>query len=218
MQQHHSLQKTITCHPYQPKKDPSLLELFFKKGVFRNFAKFTGKHLRQSICFNKVDGLGPATLLKKRLWHRCFPVNFANFLNFQNTFFMEHLWWLLLYKYNDCFKFEEKEHLNQEVSLVKEFILGQLYVIKKSVEDIRSETVAPDNLELIEAIKEEIRYLRNKNLTKIYIINILTEKQTVETKSTSRIHQLDKQTQEEVTLETRPQEETISKNTNNGSI
>ena len=24
--------------------------------------------------------VGPATLLKKRLWHRCFPVNFAKFL------------------------------------------------------------------------------------------------------------------------------------------
>ena len=24
---------------------------------------------------NKVSGLRPAALLKKRLWHRCFPVN-----------------------------------------------------------------------------------------------------------------------------------------------
>ena len=32
--------------------------------------------------------------LKKRLWHRCFPVNFAKFL--RTTFFTEHLWWLLL--------------------------------------------------------------------------------------------------------------------------
>ena len=51
-----------------------------KKGVLRNFAKFTGKHLCQSLFFNKVAGLRPATLLKKRLWHRCFPVNFAKFL------------------------------------------------------------------------------------------------------------------------------------------
>ena len=33
------------------------LELFCKKGVLRNFAKFTGKHLRQSLLFNKVVGL-----------------------------------------------------------------------------------------------------------------------------------------------------------------
>ena len=36
----------------------------------------------------------PATLLKKRLWHRCFPVNFAKFL--RTRFITEHLWWLLL--------------------------------------------------------------------------------------------------------------------------
>ena len=45
-----------------------------KKGVLRNFAKFTGKRLCQSLFFNKE------TLLKKRLWHRCFPVNFVKFL------------------------------------------------------------------------------------------------------------------------------------------
>ena len=28
-----------------------------KKGVFKNFAKFTGKHLCQSLFFNKVAGL-----------------------------------------------------------------------------------------------------------------------------------------------------------------
>ena len=36
----------------------------------------------------------PATLLKKRLWHRCFPVYFAKFL--RAPFFTEHLWRLLL--------------------------------------------------------------------------------------------------------------------------
>ena len=42
-----------------------------KKYALKNFAKFTGKHLCQSLFFNK--------LLKKRLWHRCFPVNFPKF-------------------------------------------------------------------------------------------------------------------------------------------
>ena len=36
----------------------------------------------------------PATLLKKRLWHRCFPVNFVKFL--RTPFYKERLWWLLL--------------------------------------------------------------------------------------------------------------------------
>ena len=37
-----------------------------KKGVLKNFTKFTGKHLCQSLFFNKVAGL-PATLLKRDL-------------------------------------------------------------------------------------------------------------------------------------------------------
>ena len=31
-------------------------EVFCKKGVLRNFTKFKGKHLRQSLFFNKVSG------------------------------------------------------------------------------------------------------------------------------------------------------------------
>ena len=69
-------------------------EVFCKKSVLRNFAKFTGKHLRQSLFFDKVAGLRPVTLLKKRLWHSCFPVNFAKFL--RTPFFIEHLWYRLL--------------------------------------------------------------------------------------------------------------------------
>ena len=59
-----------------------------RKCVLRNFAKFTGKHICQSLFFNKVAGLRPATLLKKRLWYRFFPLNFAKFLKIpflQNT-------------------------------------------------------------------------------------------------------------------------------------
>ena len=69
-------------------------EVFYEKGVLRNFTRFTGNHLCQSLFFNKAAGLRPTTLLnettllKKRLWHRCFPVNFAKFLTtpfLQNT-------------------------------------------------------------------------------------------------------------------------------------
>ena len=51
-----------------------------RKCVLRNLAKFTRKHLCHSLFFNEVAGLRPATSLKKRLWHRCFPLNFAKFL------------------------------------------------------------------------------------------------------------------------------------------
>ena len=57
-----------------------------KKGVLGNFATFTGKHLCQSLFFNKVGGLRPAALSKKTLWHRCFPVNFEKF---QRTPFLQ---------------------------------------------------------------------------------------------------------------------------------
>ena len=65
-------------------------EVSCKRAILRNFAKFTGKHLYQSLFFNKVAGLRPATLLKKRLWHRCkcFSADFAKFLRaplLQNT-------------------------------------------------------------------------------------------------------------------------------------
>ena len=59
-----------------------------KKGVPRNFAKFTGKQLCRRLFFNKVAGLGFATLLTKNFWYRFFPVNFAKFLRtpfIQNT-------------------------------------------------------------------------------------------------------------------------------------
>ena len=69
-------------------------EVFCEKGVLRNFAKFTRKHLCQGPFFNKVAGLRPATLLKKRLCHRCCPVNFAKFL--RTPFLTEYLRWLLL--------------------------------------------------------------------------------------------------------------------------
>ena len=35
----------------------------------------------ESLFFNKVAGLRPATLFKKRLWQRCFPMNVANVVN-----------------------------------------------------------------------------------------------------------------------------------------
>ena len=69
-------------------------EVFCEKGVLGSSAKFTGKHLCKSLSFNKVAGLRPATLLKRRLWHRCFPVNFVKFL--RTPILTEHLWWLLL--------------------------------------------------------------------------------------------------------------------------
>ena len=51
-------------------------DVFCKKGVLSNFAKFTGKHLCQNFFFNKVAGWSAKT-----------------------PFITEHLRWLLLFKY-----------------------------------------------------------------------------------------------------------------------
>ena len=67
--------------------------MFCRERVLRNFEKFTGKHLCQSLLFNKVAGLRTVTLLKKRFWYRRFPVNFSKFLTTPIT---EDLRWLLL--------------------------------------------------------------------------------------------------------------------------
>ena len=56
---------------HQPMPRSSRTEVFCRKGILRNFAKFTGKHLHHS------------------LWHMCFPVNFAKFLG--TIFFTDNL-------------------------------------------------------------------------------------------------------------------------------
>ena len=61
---------------------------FIKRVVLKNFSKFTGKHLCQSLfLLIKLHAL-PATLLKKRFWRRCFPLNFEKFLR---TLFSQNL-------------------------------------------------------------------------------------------------------------------------------
>ena len=45
---------------------------------------------QENIC-SRVSFL---IISKKRLWHRCLPVNFVKFL--RTPFYKEHLWWLLL--------------------------------------------------------------------------------------------------------------------------
>ena len=68
------------------KKPPKLI--YIKKVFLRN-----SQNSQENICarvfFKKVKGVRPGTLLKNKLWHRCFPVNFAKFLRapvLQNTY------------------------------------------------------------------------------------------------------------------------------------
>ena len=57
----------------------AVIQIFFKIGVLKNFANFTGKHLCWSEACNSI---------KKRFQHGCFPVKFVKFL--RTPFFTEH--------------------------------------------------------------------------------------------------------------------------------
>ena len=70
-----------TIKNFMQKKPP---EVFCKKGVLKNLSKFTGKHLCQSLFFNKVAGAACIETVAQ-----VFPVNFAKFL--KSTFFKGHL-------------------------------------------------------------------------------------------------------------------------------
>ena len=72
-------------------------EVFCKKCVLRNFRKFTGKHLCQSLFFNKVVWcLLPeaCNFIKKENLTQAFSSEFCKIS--KNTFFTENLQWLLL--------------------------------------------------------------------------------------------------------------------------
>ena len=72
--------KNLLLKQYMQNDRSSHQRCSMKKGVLRNFTEFTRKHLRQSLFFKKFAGLRPSTLLKKKLWYRCFSVNFVKFL------------------------------------------------------------------------------------------------------------------------------------------
>ena len=90
---------------WHPRKGPrsSHQRCSTRNSVLRNFAKITGKNMCQILFFNKATGLRPATLLKKRLWRRCFPVNFAKFPRISGRLILEVIHFrriLTYYKFN----------------------------------------------------------------------------------------------------------------------
>ena len=62
------------------KRLKSRSQRFFKIGVLKNFAIFTGKHLCWRLFLIKLQYWRLAFLLKKTLQHNCFPMNIARFL------------------------------------------------------------------------------------------------------------------------------------------
>ena len=72
-----------------------------RKGVLRNFTKFTGKHLWQK---------------KEETLARCFAMNFVKFLS--TPFCIEHLWWLLFELVNIwCFIYDLRNYLGTRFTI-----------------------------------------------------------------------------------------------------
>ena len=78
--QHESLPSHVTTISQGMKFGRSRPEVCLQERCSQKFAKLTRKNLCQSLFFNKVAGLRPETVLKRRLWQRYFPVKFAKFL------------------------------------------------------------------------------------------------------------------------------------------
>ena len=91
--------KNLLFKQYMQNDRSSHQRCSMKKGVLRNFTKFTRKRLRQSLFFKKFAGLWPSTLLKKKLWYRCFSVNFVKF---PRTPFLQNTSGRLLLEWEIC--------------------------------------------------------------------------------------------------------------------
>ena len=78
------------CNFFYKKKQPP--EVFCEKGVHRNFTKFIGEYLCQSLFFNKVAGLRPqaCNFIKKETMAQVFSCESWEIS--KNTFFTEHVW------------------------------------------------------------------------------------------------------------------------------
>ena len=85
--------------------------VFCKKGVLRNCAKFTGKPLCRRLFFNKVAGLRPATLIKKKTLAQVFSREFCEIS--KNIFFyrtppMTASLLMIAFNFNFSFQFSVK--------------------------------------------------------------------------------------------------------------
>ena len=121
-----------------------------KKGVLRNVAQFTGQHFYKSFFFNKVADLRPATLLTKRLWHRCSHVKFAKFLRhlfhrtplgdcfwgwlkrkwkpFKNDIVCNGVKWHNFLQWSDAIYISDESHFQYVETVVRRWLVKRLFL------------------------------------------------------------------------------------------
>ena len=74
----------------------NLSQMFFKIAALRNFAVLSIKHLCWSLFLIKLQAWRTTFLLKRRLQHRCFPVNITKSL--RTDFFIVYLLFIILFQ------------------------------------------------------------------------------------------------------------------------
>ena len=102
--------------------------VFCKKVALKCFLKI----------YKKTPVPKPATLLKKRLWYRWFPVNFAKFL--RTPFFIERLRWLLLNLFQNTY-YPNNHYLLCEKSYVFEMRILSLRIFMLTISLIELEVL-----------------------------------------------------------------------------
>ena len=84
---------TLLNVPFSSLTEAAVRIMFFKTGVFKNFAILTGNCVGVSFLI-KLQAQD-CNFIKKRLQLRCFLVNIPKYLRI--AFFIKHLRWMLLY-------------------------------------------------------------------------------------------------------------------------
>ena len=117
----------------QPLPDVLFIQMFFQKGVLKNFGMFTGKTPVLESPFNKVVDLDTYNFIKNSLQHCCFPVTFAHF------FLIEHHQWLL---WNGV-KSLQIILLFSLISFLKAFFSNRFFIHKNYVQNIHYLALMP---------------------------------------------------------------------------
>ena len=104
--------------------------------VLKNFLIFIRKHVQESL-FNKVACLKACNFTKKRLQHRCFPMNIVNFLrshslkNSCERLLLNHYWkWtivMVLPSTNGTLFFLQKIHNTNQLHPLKKINQNYYY-------------------------------------------------------------------------------------------
>ena len=102
----------------------SMNKIIWIKKPCRKFPEQWNQRLRSR------RSLRPATLLKKGLWHRCFPVNFVKFL--RTPFFTDYLWMTAFTNLNTIY------HIHRFSNHLKFFNINSLTMTFNSLTEVPS--------------------------------------------------------------------------------